>query len=127
MAISAYLANRLLNLTLRNTTFPEIAALYGALHTDDPGLTGTGNPLASTPRFAVTFGAAASATSFNDAGSTQVGSASGTALYLSLWDGSATATANFLVSGALSSGGSKMNTAGSTWVLASGKLVVNIV
>ena len=101
MTISNYLEDSLLNLVLRNTTFPAIAAVWGSLHTADPGETGTGSPLASSPRFSVAFGAAASATAANNATASVVCNATGTVTYVGLWDGSSTATANHLWSGAL--------------------------
>ena len=125
MAISDYLANNLLNQVLRNTTFPAITARWLSYHTGDPGKTGTGSPLASCPRVAVTFNAAASGTSSSAALATGVSAASAAAItHVAIWDGSATATANHLFSGAMTSGGVRIIAAGSTLVLASGKLMV---
>ena len=59
MSISNYLEDKLLDQILRNTTFPAISAVWGSLHTADPGEAGTASPLASAPRFALAFGAAA--------------------------------------------------------------------
>ena len=120
-AMTNYLENSILNLVLRNTTFPAIAAVYVQLHTADPGETGTANPLASCPRFAMTFAAAASATAANDATGSVVTSASGMITHMSLWD--ASAAGNALLYGTL--GTSKAVNAGDTINLASGVLKVN--
>ena len=127
MTISNYLEDKLLDLVLRNTTFPPIAAVWASLHTDDPGETGTGSPLASCPRFPVTFGAAASATSANNATASVVTSASAVKItYIGLWDGSATATANHLWSGQMTSAGVRILAAGATVTLAVGILNVSL-
>ena len=120
-AMTNYLENSILNLVLRNTTFPAIAAVYVQLHTGDPGETATANPLASCGRFAMTFSAAASATCTNDATGSVVSSASGTISHMSLWD--ATAAGNALLYGAL--GTAKAVNAGDTVTMASGVLKVN--
>lgn len=125
MSISNYLEDKLLNLVLTNTTFPAITAVFASLHTGDPGETGTGSPLASAARFAVTFGAAASATSANSATASVVCSATGTISHIGLWDGSATATANHLWSGALTASKVVANV-GDTVTLAVGGLTVNL-
>lgn len=125
MSISNYLEDKLLDLVLKNTTFPAITAVYASLHTADPGETGTGSPLASCPRFAVTFGSAASATSTVNASASVVSSATGTVSYVGLWDGSATGTANHLWSGALTANITVANP-GDTVTLASGSLAVNL-
>lgn len=101
MPFSAYLKPRLLDQILSNTTFPAIAAVWAELHTADPGLTGTGSPLASCKRAQIVFNAAVSATAVNATTVDFAASASGTITHLSLWDGSATATANHLLYGAL--------------------------
>ena len=125
MSISNYLEDNLLNLVLRNTTFGAITAVYMSLHTADPGETGTGSPLASCPRFAVTFNAAASATSVNGATASVVASSTGTVTYAGLWDGASTATANHLWSGALGTSKVVANV-GDTVTLASGALAVSL-
>lgn len=125
MSISNYLEDSLLNLVLRNTTFPPITAVYASLHTADPGETGTGSPIASSPRFAVTFAAAASATAANSATASVVCSATGTITHLGLWDASSTATANHLWSGALTASKTVANV-GDTVTLAVGALTVNL-
>ncbi len=125
MSISNYLEDALLNLSLMNTTFPAITAIYGSLHTADPGETGSAAPLASCPRVAIVFNAAASATCVNATGVTWTCNATGTITYLGLWDGSATATANHLWSGALATAKTVANV-GDTVTLASAALAVSL-
>ena len=124
MSISNYLEAKLLDQVFTNATFPAITAVYGSLHTDDPGETGTGSPLASCPRVQVVFNAAASATTVNATAASWVTSASGTVSYIGLWDASATATANFLWGGALST--TKIVNPGDTVTLASGSLAITL-
>lgn len=125
MSISNYLEDKLLDLVLRNTTFPPIATVWVSLHTADPGETGTGSPLASCPRFSLAFNAAASATSANSASGSVVASATGTVSFFGLWDGSATGTANHLWSGALTAAITVANV-GDTVTVASGALTVSL-
>ena len=125
MSISNYLEDALLNLTLTNTTFAAITGVYGSLHTADPGETGTNAPLASCPRVAIAFNAAASATAVNATTMTFACSATGTVSHLGLWDGSATATANYLWSGALATAKVVANV-GDSVQFASGAISVTI-
>lgn len=125
MSISNYLEDKLLDLVLRNTTFAAITTVWASLHTADPGETGTGSPLASCPRFSVSFNAAASATGVNSASASVVASSTGTVTHLGLWDGSSTATANHLWSGALTASKVVANV-GDTVELASGQLAVSL-
>jgi len=125
MSISDYLEDKILDLVLRNTTFPAITAVYASLHTGDPGETGTANPLASCPRVAVTFNAAASATSVQAAAISFATSATGTITHIGLWDGSSTATANHLWSGALTASKVVANV-GDTVNAASGSITVTL-
>ncbi len=125
MSIANYLEDKLLNLVLSNTTFPAITAVYGSLHTADPGEAGITAPLASCPRMPIVFNVAASATSVNATGVTWTCNATGTITHLGLWDGSATATANHLWSGALATSKVVANV-GDTVTLASGALAVSL-
>ena len=125
MTISNYLEDSLLNQVLRNTTFASFATVWASLHTADPGETGTGSPLASTPRFSVAFNAAVSATCVNSASASVVCSATGGVSHIGLWDGSSTATANHLWSGALDATKTVANV-GDTITLASGDLRVSL-
>ena len=103
MTLSNYIEDLALNHIVTNSTTPFVTTttIFCSLHTGDPGETGTANPLASCPRFAVVFGAAASATCANNATASVVSSATGTVTFAGLWDGSDTALANHIWSGAL--------------------------
>ena len=124
MTISNALENQLLDLVFNNTSFAPIVTVWGSLHTAAPGETGTGSPLASTPRFSISFGLPGSATVANDATASVVTSASGTITDIGLWDGSATGTATHLWSGALTA--AKAVNAGDTITLAVGGLTVTL-
>lgn len=130
MAISDYLANKILDHILTNSTTPFVTTttVWAAYHTAAPGKTGTNAPLASCPRVALPgFNAAVSATSSNAAIATVVTSASAAAItHISLWDGSATGTANFLMDSSMTSAGVRILAAGATVVLSSGILRVNL-
>lgn len=125
MPISDYLSPKLTDLVLSNTTFPPITAVFAALHTADPGRTCTAAPLASCARMAVVFNLATTATGAMNATTVDfVTSATGTITHLSLWDGSATATANALWYGSLAT--SKNVNAGDTIRLTSAQLNAKI-
>lgn len=124
MTISNYLEGKILDQVFTNTSF-SVATVWGSLHTADPGETGVTAPLASCPRVAITFNAAASSTSVNAAGATWICNATGTVTHVGLWDGSATATANHLWSGALTASKVVAN-AGDSVTLASGQLSVTL-
>ena len=125
MSISNYLEGKLLDHVFTNTTFPNITAVFGSLHTADPTETGTGSPLASTPRMAIVFNAQASSTSVNATAVTWTCSATGTITHMALWDASSTATANCLWYGALTASKVVANV-GDTVQLTSGSLSVTI-
>ena len=127
MSISNYLEDAILNYCLLNSTagFTPIAAVYGSLHTADPGETGTNAPLASCARQAIVFNAAASATAVNATTVTFACSATGTVSHLGLWDGSATDTANHLWSGALATAKVVANV-GDSVAFASGAIAVSL-
>ena len=124
MTIGNTLENQILDLVFNNTSFPAIATVWASLHTAAPGETGTGSPLASTPRFSISFGLPGSATVANDATASVVTQASGTITDIGLWDGSATGTATHLWSGALTA--AKAVNAGDTITLAVGGLTVSL-
>lgn len=125
-AFSNYIENKLLDLTLAGTAFTAPTSWFGALHTADPTETGTGSPLASTPRMNMTaFNAAASATSVNSTQVVWTCSSTGTVSHISIWDGSATATANCLYYGALTATKTVANV-GDTVTLASGALTISL-
>jgi hypothetical protein len=126
MTISNYLEGLILThvLTTSTAAFVTTTAVYGSLHTGDPGETGTGNPLASCARFPIHFSVPASSTSVNDEAASVVASATGTITHMALWDGSATNTANCLWYGSLTT--PKNVNAGDTINLASGALAVSL-
>lgn len=103
MTISNYLEPRILDHILTSSTTPFVTTtdIFASLHTGDPGETGTASPLASTPRFSVHMGVAVSSTNSNDTTASVVCSATGTVTFIGLWDGTSTALANHLWSGAL--------------------------
>ena len=124
MSLSNYLEPRLLDLVVNNATFPAIVTVWGSLHTADPTETGTGSPLASTPRSQIVFNATSTASGRTNATTVNwVCSATGGIGFLALWDGSATATANCLVYGALNATKTVANV-GATVQLASAALTV---
>lgn len=127
MTISNYLENRILDNVLTTSTGAPVTttSVFCSLHTGDPGETGTGNPLSSAGRFAVTFNVAASATSVLAAAASVVASATGTISHVALWDGSDTGTANCLWYGALTASKTVANV-GDTVSFASAGLLVNL-
>ncbi len=124
MSISNYLEDAILKAVLNNTSF-SVAALYGSLHTGDPGESGTGNPLASCAREAIAFNAPVSSTGVNATTVEWTCNGTGTVTHIGLWDGSDTGTANFLWGGALSTSKVVANQ-GDLVRLASGQLAVTL-
>ena len=124
MSISNYLEAKLMALVFNGTSFANIANIWGALHTGTPGETATASPLASTPRSLIVFNTANTSIATNATAVTWVVSATGFVTDISLWDSSATATANALWSGPLNT--SKAVNAGDTVTLASGALTVTL-
>ena len=126
MPVATAMANNILNTILRNTSFAmPSSTVFLSLHTAAPGITGTGSPLASTPRFSVTFNAPANASCVNAATASVVCSATGTVTNIGLWDGSATLTATHIMSGALDANKTVANV-GDTVPLASADLRVTV-
>lgn len=126
MAMSNYWETKSLDVALGNNatyTGPASGHLYGSLHTGDPTETGTGAPLASTPRMPVVFNAAVNSTAVNATTVTWTCSATGTVSHMALWDGSATATANCMYYGALTASKTVAN-AGDQVQAASGAIKV---
>lgn len=131
MSISNYLEAAVLNqvFSTGHATFSGLTTgLWVSLHTADPGETGTGTPLASCPRMQVTF-ASTTATGIgfvsNNATASVVASATGDVTHVALWDGSSTATANCLWTGALSATKTISNS-GDTVTLAIGALTITL-
>lgn len=127
MGVANYARARIVDSLLGNSsigTFASGLLVFGALHTADPGQTCTASPVASCPRVAVVFNAAASATAVNATTVDWLPESSGTVTHISLWDGSATATANALAFGALAT--SKAFSSGDTIRAASGAITFTI-
>lgn len=94
--ISPYLANKLLDHALRNTTYTPPTTIYAKIHTGDPGAAGTGNASAQTTRVATTFAAAASGSIAISNTPEFTLNASETITGVSFWD--AATSGNFLYS-----------------------------
>lgn len=123
MSISDYLEDKLLDLVFNATAYSGQATVYVKLHTGDPGEDGTGNAATETTREAATFGAAASGSLSSDADISWADvAATETYSHISLWD--ASTAGNCLWTGGLSA--SKSVTAGDTFTLADGDLVVSL-
>ena len=129
MPLSAPYRTKFLNQITRGTSFPTVATAWLALHTADPGDSGTGNMVNST-WVAVEFNAPASTTGVN---ATTVDCASvpaATITHFSLWDTSATGTATCMFTGRIwgsdGSATSKVTNAGDTLRFTSGNLRIRL-
>ena len=129
MGVGEFYVTRVLNELLRNTSFALPSAWWISLHTGAAGRTGTGNALASSPRFSITFYAAATNGTGGQASSSGavsvVVSATGTITDIGIWDGSSTATANHIWNGALTASKTVANV-GDTVQISAGQLVVKL-
>lgn len=126
--VARYLSSAVLNHTLRNTSFALPVGgttIYVQVHTGDPGVSATASPLASTPRFGITFNAPVSATAVQDTSGSIVSSATGTITHISLWDASSTATGLAFFKGALAASKVVANV-GDTISAVSGAITVTI-
>jgi hypothetical protein len=120
MSISNYLEAKILDHVLRNTSYTPASTVYLALHTTDPGETGTGAEVTggSGPyaRKSITFAAASGGSiamdtvSAHPSGIDFSGMPGCTVTHVALWD--ALSSGNCLWSGALTS--SRTVTAGDT-------------
>ena len=124
MSIANQLESKLMKLVFANTTFPAITTIYGSLHTADPGETGTGSPLASTPRISIEMANTPTSTVANSTTSDFLTSASGVISHIGLWDGSSTTTGNALWTGALAT--TKAVNVGDTIRISSGQLTITL-
>lgn len=126
--VARWLSSAVLNHTLRNTSFALPVGgttVYVAVHTGDPGVSATANPLASTPRFGITFNAPVSATAVQASSGSIVSSATGTITHISIWDASDTGTGVAYYKGAL--GASKVvANVGDTISAVSGAITITI-
>ena len=100
VGISTFLANKLLDHALRNTTYTPPTTIYAKMHTGDPGANGTSNASAQTTRVATTFAAAASGSIAINNNPEFTLNASETISHVSFWD--ASTAGNFLYSVAAS-------------------------
>lgn len=96
LGISSYLANKLLDHTLRNTAYTPPTTVYAKIHTSagEPGAAGTSNASAQTTRVAVSFAAASGGSSSMSAAIDFTLNASETIAYVTFWD--ASTSGNFL-------------------------------
>jgi hypothetical protein len=120
---AAAIANSILDALLRSTAWSEPAAVYGKLHTGDPGAAGTSNAATHTTRVQFDFGAASGGAATNSGDETFSSlAASETISHLSFWD--ASSGGNFLFSVALAS--SKAVDAGGSLTIPAGELDVSL-
>lgn len=108
MALSIYLANKLLDHSLGTTTFTKPAAVYLAAHTANPTDTGSGAEVATAggtlyARIATTFDPASGKTTdlVADALFSTAGANWGTVTHVAIWDNATAGAGNMLHFGAL--------------------------
>lgn len=89
MSASDYLETKLLNHVLRNAAYTQPSALYMALHTADPGDTGTASEVTggSYAEQTIAFGSAAGSTATNSGTVTFAGMPAVTVTHFSIRDG----------------------------------------
>lgn len=121
VGLSAYLANAWLNAVGNATSF-SVSLPYIKLHVADPGIAGTANPAVETTRRSASFGVSAGGILTSDADTTWVNIAgTETVFFFTAWD--AATGGNFLFSGVVDA---NAYTAGDTFTILSGSLVVNL-
>lgn len=125
-AISNYLENALINVTLRATAYTAPATVYVALFTSDPTDAGSGTECsgAAYARQSATFAAPANGASSTNADVQfpQAGGSWGTITHFGIYD--ALTTGNLLYHGALTA--SKVIDTGDVFKIASGSLTVTL-
>lgn len=100
MAFSTYLANKILDHVLRNTSYTPPATVYLSLHTADPGNTGANECSGgSYARVSCAFNSASAKAAANTS-QTDVLMSAQLPTHWGLWD--ASTTGNFLMDGTLS-------------------------
>jgi hypothetical protein len=133
MSKTNYLENKVLDAVLNNVSL-AVAQPYVALHTGDPGETGTANEATGAngvARLAASFAAASGGSCANDVELLFAAATAdlGTITYVSLWDtaraSGAAQSGNCLWSGPLGSPGSQAVPTGVQFRLAVGALVVS--
>ena len=122
MSASNYLENKVLDHVLKNTAYTQPATLYMALHTADPGDTGTASEVVggSYARQTIAFAAASSGSAASSGAVSFAGMPAATVTHFSIQD--AVSSGNPLFTGALSS--SQTLTAGQTLSFAAGAVTV---
>jgi hypothetical protein len=125
-AISNYLENALINVTLRATSYTAPTTVYVALFTTDPTDAGSGTECSGTAyaRQSATFGAPSNgaSTTTADVQFPQAGNSWGTITHFGIYD--ALTTGNLLYHGALTT--SKIIDTGDVFKIASGSLTVTL-
>jgi hypothetical protein len=125
-AISNYLENALINVTLRATSYTAPTTVYVALFLTDPTDAGSGTECsgAAYARQSVTFGAPSNgvSTTTADVQFPQAGGSWGTVTHFGIYD--ALTTGNLLYHGALTT--SKTIDTGDVFKIASGSLTVTL-
>ena len=125
-AISNYLENALINVTLRATSYTAPTTVYVALFTTDPTDAGSGTECSGTAyaRQSATFGAPSNGASSTNADVQfpQAGNSWGTVTHFGIYD--ALTTGNLLYHGALTT--SKVIDTGDVFKIASGSLTVTL-
>ena len=123
MSATDYLENKVLDHVLRNTAFTQPSALYMALHTADPGDTGTASEVTggSYARQTIAFAAASSGTAANSGAVTFAAMPAVTVTHFSIKD--AVTSGNPLFVGPLSA--SQTLTAGQTLAFAAAQVTIS--
>jgi hypothetical protein len=125
-AISNYLENALINVTLRATSYTAPTTVYVALFTTDPTDAGSGTECSGTAyaRQSATFAAPSNGASSTNADVQfpQAGNSWGTITHFGIYD--ALTTGNLLYHGALTT--SKVIDTGDVFKIASGSLTVTL-
>lgn len=118
---SDYLENKILEHTLKNTTYTPVATVYASLHTADPGDTGASECTGgSYARKSCSWAAAGSGSIATNAALTWTDMPACTVKYVGIWD--TVSGGNNLYAGGLTA--NKTLNAGDTFEIASGNLTV---
>ena len=121
VGLSEYLANKYLDAVGNAASF-SVATPYIKLHVADPGTAGTDNPAVETTRKSASFSASTGGILTSDADTTWTNIAgTETVFFFTTWD--AATAGNFFFSGVVDA---NAYTAGDTFTISSGSLVVNL-
>jgi hypothetical protein len=120
--LSNYLENKLLDHTLRNTSYTPVTTVYLALYVGSPTDTGSGGTEVAVTRQAATFGAAASGTVSNSSSISFTSMPVATVTHIGIFD--ASTGGNLLIHGALSA--SVVSASGDTFTIAANDLDVTL-